>query len=69
MFGSFVPISSIRLLTISIAWSCDEVFNSIKPCGLDVQACNLKDYIDINVVNLKKELLNNFQRMLTKWKI
>ena len=41
-------------------------FNSIKPCGLDVQACNLKDYININVDVLKKELLNNFQQMLCK---
>lgn len=41
-------------------------FNSIKPCGLDVQACNLKDYININVDEFKKELLNNFQQMLCK---
>ena len=41
-------------------------FNSIKPCGLDVQACNLKDHININVDVLKKELLNNFQQMLCK---
>ena len=41
-------------------------FNLIKPCGLDVQACNLKDYININVDVLKKELLNNFQQMLCK---
>lgn len=41
-------------------------FNSIKPCGLDVQACNLKDYININVDVFKKELLNNFQQMLCK---
>ena len=27
ILGSFVPISSTLLLTISIAWSCDEVFN------------------------------------------
>ena len=43
-----------------------KTFNSIKPCGLDVQACNLKDYIDINVDNFKKDLLNKFQRMLDK---
>ena len=41
-------------------------FNLIKPCGLDVQACNLKDYININVDVFKKELLNNFQQMLCK---
>ena len=41
-------------------------FNSIKPCGLDVQACNLKDYININVDEFKKELLNKFQQMLCK---
>ena len=41
-------------------------FNSIKPCGLDVQACNLKDYININVDEFKKELLNYFQQMLCK---
>ena len=41
-------------------------FNSINPCGLDIQACNLKDYININVDILKKELLNNFQQMLCK---
>ena len=52
-------------LSINIETDLD-AFNSIKPCGLDVQACNLKDYIDINVVNLKKELLNKFQQMLTK---
>ena len=52
-------------LSINIDTDLD-TFNSIKPCGLDVQACNLKDYIDISVVNLKKELLTNFQQMLTK---
>lgn len=41
-------------------------FNSIKPCGLDVQACNLKDYININIDEFKKELLNSFQQMLCK---
>ena len=52
-------------LSINIETDLD-TFNSIKPCGLNVQACNLKDYIDINVDNFKKDLLNNFQRMLTK---
>ena len=55
-------------LSINIETDLD-TFNSIKPCGLDVQACNLKDYIDISVVNLKKELLTNFQQMLNKLKI
>ena len=32
MLGSLVPTSSILLLTISIAWSWDEVFRLIKPC-------------------------------------
>ena len=50
-------------LSINIDTDLD-TFNSIKPCGLDVQACNLKDYIDINVDNFKKDLLNKFQRML-----
>ncbi len=52
-------------LSINVETDLD-TFNSIKPCGLNVQACNLKDYIDINVDNFKKDLLNNFQRMLTK---
>ena len=43
-----------------------KTFNSIKPCGLDVQACNLKDYIDINVNKFKKDLVNKFQQMLNK---
>ena len=43
-----------------------KTFNSIKPCGLEVQACNLKDYIDINVDRFKKDLLNKFQQMLDK---
>ena len=42
------------------------MFNSIKPCGLDVEACNLIDYININVDNFKKELLDNFRQMLTR---
>ena len=52
-------------LSINIDTDLD-TFNSIKPCGLDVKACNLKDYIDINVNNFKKDLLNKFQRMLDK---
>ena len=52
-------------LSINIDTDLD-TFNSIKPCGLDVQACNLKDYIDINVSNFKKDLLDKFQRMLDK---
>ena len=52
-------------LSININTDLDK-FNSIKPCGLDVQACNLKDYININVDKFKKELLKNFQHMLSK---
>jgi len=52
-------------LSININTDLDK-FNSIKPCGLDVQACNLKDYININVDKFKKELLKNFQYMLSK---
>jgi len=38
---------------ISINWDTDlNTFNSINPCGLDIKACNLKEYIDIN----KKQL-------------
>ena len=32
IFGSLVPTSSTLLLTISIAWSCDEVLRLIMPC-------------------------------------
>ena len=32
IFGSFVPISSILLLTISNAWSWEEVLSSTIPC-------------------------------------
>ena len=33
-------------------------FNTIKPCGLDVQACNLTDYIDISIDELTEEQHN-----------
>tara|TARA_Y100000768_G_scaffold388672_1_gene386045 strand:+ start:2139 stop:2738 length:600 start_codon:yes stop_codon:yes gene_type:complete len=41
-------------------------FNTIKPCGLDVEACNLKDYIDINILEFKDMLLAKFKKILTK---
>lgn len=52
-------------LSINLKTDLD-MFNSIKPCGLDVEACNLIDYININVDNFKKELLDNFRQMLTR---
>jgi len=41
-------------------------FNTIKPCGLDVQACNLEEYIDINDLDLQEKLLESFKSMLKK---
>jgi len=41
-------------------------FNSIKPCGLDVEACNLEDYININQEEFKNSLIDNFVKLLTK---
>ena len=52
-------------LSINLKTDLD-MFNSIKPCGLDVETCNLIDYININVDTFKKELLNNFRQMLTR---
>ena len=43
-----------------------QTFNTIKPCGLDVEACNLKDYIDINGLELKDKLLASYKKMLKK---
>ena len=33
-------------------------FNTIKPCGLDVKACNLTDYIDISIDELTSDLID-----------
>ena len=41
-------------------------FNTIKPCGLEVQACNLKDYINIKDLELKDKLLAKFKTTLIK---
>jgi lipoyl(octanoyl) transferase len=43
-----------------------QTFNTIKPCGLDVEACNLKDYIDINGLELKDKLIAKYKKILTK---
>ena len=41
-------------------------FNTIKPSGLDVEGCNLKYYIDINILEFKDMLLAKFKKILTK---
>ena len=41
-------------------------FNTIKPCGLEVEACNLKDYINIKDLELKDKLLAKFKTTLIK---
>ena len=41
-------------------------FNTIKPCGLDVQACNLTDYIDINIDKLTSDLIDKYKGLITK---
>ena len=41
-------------------------FNTIKPCGLDVQACNLTDYIDINIDKLTSDLIEKYKGLITK---
>ncbi len=41
-------------------------FNTIKPCGLDVQACNLTDYIDINIDKLTSSLIDKYKKLITK---
>jgi lipoyl(octanoyl) transferase len=43
-----------------------QTFNTIKPCGLDVEACNLKDHIDINGLKLKDKLIAKYKKILTK---
>ena len=42
------------------------IFNTIKPCGLDVQACNLTDYIDINIDKLTSDLIDKYKGLITK---
>ena len=39
-------------------------FNSINPCGLDVKACNLSKYIDIEQSRLVSVLKETYQNML-----
>jgi lipoate-protein ligase B len=39
-------------------------FNSIKPCGLDVEACNLQDYININELEFKESFIKKFEQKL-----
>ena len=41
-------------------------FNTIKPCGLDVQACNLTDYININIDKLTSDLIDKYKGLITK---
>ena len=41
-----------------------KTFNSINPCGLDVEACNLIDYIDIDKQELLKKLLQGFKKVI-----
>ena len=45
-------------------------FNTIKPCGLDVKACNLTDYIDISIDELTSDLIDEYKGLITKkWEI
>ncbi len=41
-------------------------FNTIKPCGLDVEACNLTDYININIDKLTSDLIDKYKGLITK---
>ena len=41
-------------------------FNTIRPCGLDVQACNLKQYIDISIDDLTYDLIEHYKKLITK---
>tara|TARA_B100000073_G_scaffold307598_1_gene278035 strand:- start:1051 stop:1650 length:600 start_codon:yes stop_codon:yes gene_type:complete len=41
-------------------------FNTIKPCGLDVKACNLTDYIDISIDELTSDLIDKYKGLITK---
>ena len=50
---------------LSINFETDlKTFNSINPCGLDVKACNLIDYIDIDKQELLKKLLQGFKKVI-----
>ncbi len=45
-------------------------FNTIKPCGLDVKAWNLTDYIDISIDELTSDLIDKYKGLITKkWEI
>ena len=39
-------------------------FNTIKPCGLDVQACNLNQYIDIGIDELTSDLIDAYKELI-----
>tara|TARA_X000000368_G_scaffold351097_1_gene291576 strand:+ start:3053 stop:3652 length:600 start_codon:yes stop_codon:yes gene_type:complete len=39
-------------------------FNTIKPCGLDVEACNLNQYIDISVDELTSDLIHAYTELV-----
>ena len=41
-------------------------FNTIKPCGLDIKACNLTDYIDISIDELTFDLIDKYKGLITK---
>jgi len=41
-------------------------FNTIRPCGLDVQACNLNQYIDISIDDLTYDLIEQYKKLITK---
>tara|TARA_A100001234_G_scaffold155988_1_gene137531 strand:+ start:3881 stop:4480 length:600 start_codon:yes stop_codon:yes gene_type:complete len=41
-------------------------FNTIRPCGLDVQACNLNQYIDISIDDLTYDLIEHYKKLITK---
>ena len=39
-------------------------FNTIKPCGLAVQACNLNQYIDISIDELTSDLIDAYKELV-----
>ena len=39
-------------------------FNTIKPCGLDVEACNLNQYIDLSVDELTSDLIHAYTELV-----
>ena len=39
-------------------------FNTIKPCGLDVEACNLNQYIDISIDELTSDLIHAYTELV-----